>query len=101
MYRKSFAEQHPVLLGVGILFCACFVAALWWLFLALAVLAAIGVGVAGICVGVLCLARYAERQNQLRYRRRAELASHADYEHALLLRGDPRGTFGQFPPYRV
>ncbi|MCW2652955.1 MAG: hypothetical protein JWR32_3931 [Mycobacterium sp.] len=39
MYRQSFPEQHPILLGVGILFGAFMVAAFWPLFLALAVLA--------------------------------------------------------------
>jgi hypothetical protein len=53
-----------------------------------------GVVVAGICIGVLCLARYPERQNQ----RRAELAAHADYEHAMWMHGDPRGFYGRFPP---
>lgn len=97
-YRKTWPERHPLLLGLSVLFGVFFVAALWWLFLAVAVLAAIGACVVGICVGVLCLARCAEREHL----RRAELAAHADYENAMLLRGDwYHGTFGQYPPYSL
>ena len=39
-----------------------------------------------------------QRQNQLRYRRSAELAAHADYEHRLWMSGDSRGLYGHYPP---
>ena len=28
----------------------------------------------------------------------ARLRQRADYQHALVMRGDPRGTYGQYPP---
>lgn len=31
-------------------------------------------------------------------RRRGELAAHADAEHAQIMQGDSRGTYGQYPP---
>jgi hypothetical protein len=29
---------------------------------------------------------------------RREIAAHADYEHHLWMQGDPRGTYGRYPP---
>ena len=42
MYRKSFAEQHPILLSFGILFGAAFLVALWPVFLAVVLLGGTG-----------------------------------------------------------
>jgi hypothetical protein len=91
MYRKSFPEQPPVLLGVGILFGACTLVAFWPLFLALAVVG--GICFVGYKVGVGWDRRHIEAQ-----RHRQALAYHADYEHWLLMQGHPAGTFGQWPP---
>jgi len=75
--RKPWPERHPILLAVGVLLGACIVAALWWLFLAAAVLA-------GVAVGVLCMCQYVEQHNRLR-------AAQGDCGHPLWIPGD-------FPP---
>lgn len=95
LYRKSWPERHPALLGVGILFAACIigvgilfgacaVTALWQLFPILALIGGLGLGACRVLI---------ERW------RRADLAYHADYEHWLLMQGHPAGTFGRYPPY--
>jgi hypothetical protein len=91
MYRKSFAEQHPVLLGAGILLGICFVVALWPLVLTLAIIGGLG------WLGWWAFKQFnTEQQAQRRYR--AELQARADYETWLWRQGDPRGTFGRYPP---
>ena len=91
MYRKGFAEQHPVLLGFGILFGFAMVVALWQWFLLLAVLCLIG-------WGLWVFTRSYDQRHLERTRHRQALAAHADYEHHLWTMGDARGFYGQFPP---
>jgi hypothetical protein len=78
--RRSLGEQHPVLLGLGILFVLGVVVAYWPIFVA-----------AGIAYGVYLAARAAVR----RHRRR-------QWEHAAILAGDTwLGTYGQYSPALV
>jgi hypothetical protein len=90
-YRKSFAEQHPVLLGVGIVLGACTVAALWPLFLALTVIGGIG------WLAYWLLMR-SDTETQRHRAHQAERQARAAYEHHLWLHGDPRGFYGRYPP---
>jgi hypothetical protein len=90
-YRKSFAEEHPILLGLGIIFGMAAVVAWWPLFLTLGVLA--GFGYAAYRIGV----SYREQRTAQQAYRRA-LAAHADYEHHLWMQGNPIGFYGQYPP---
>lgn len=89
--KKSFVELHPVVAGFGILF-GCAAVVVWWpLFLTLAV-------VAGVGFGLWVFTRRYDAQALQAARRRAALTQAADYEHHLLLQGDPRGVYGRYPP---
>ena len=44
---------------------------------------------------------YVERRVDARYEKRAALVARADQQHAWVLAGDDRGTYGQFPPARI
>ena len=59
MHHKSWPERHPVLSGAGILLALAVVAAAWRVFLALAILTVIG-------VGVFYLAHWGKRRNAAR-----------------------------------
>jgi O-antigen ligase len=88
IHRRSFAEQHPILLGLGILFGVAFVITYWPVFLATA-----------IAYGAYLTARAAVRSHRRQMRVHAAIAVRADYEHAAIMRGDTwRGTFGQYQP---
>jgi hypothetical protein len=88
MYRRSFAEQHPILLAFGVLFAVAFVITYWPFLVA-----------AGLIGAVVLAARAAQRRDLEAARRRAAIAARADYEHAAIMRGDTcLGTFGQFQP---
>ena len=90
-YRKSFAEQHPVILGVGILLGVGFVGAHWQA--ALFILAVVAVGY-GLWRWGVALEKRSREQIQLRQ----ALVAHADYEHHLWTQGNPIGFYGQYPP---
>jgi hypothetical protein len=86
--RRSSAEQHPILLGLGILFAVAFVITYWPVFVA-----------AGIAYGAYLGARAAHRCHRRRQCEYAAIAARADYEHAAIMRGDDcRGTFGRYQP---
>jgi hypothetical protein len=86
--RRSSAEQHPILFGLGILFGIAFVITYWPIFVA-----------AGIAYGVYLGARAAVRCHRRRQCVHAVIAARADYEHAAIMRGDNwRGMFGQYQP---
>jgi hypothetical protein len=88
MRHRSFAEQHPALLGLGILFGVAFVITYWPIFVA-----------AAIAYGVFVAARGAVRRHRRRQQVHAAIAARADYEHAAIVRGDAwRGTFGRYEP---
>ena len=82
--HRSFWRRHPVFAGAGLLL------ALWWLhdgaYAALAVTA-----VTGLLIFV------ARRRRALAVRD-AGLRARAEFEHRLSLAGDPRGTYGRYPP---
>ncbi len=82
--QRSIVRRHPVLTGAGL------VLTLWWLnngwYQAVAVMAVIGL-----------LVFVARRRRALAVRD-AGLRARAEFEHRLTLAGDPRGTFGRYPP---
>jgi hypothetical protein len=47
---------------------------------------------------LLWLTFYVERRVDERYARRAALIARADQQHAWVLAGDDRGTYGEYPP---
>jgi hypothetical protein len=75
MYRRSFAEQHPVILGLCVLFGVAFVIAYWPAVIA-----------AGIAYGAVLGARTAVRCRRRRQWEDAAIAARADYEHTALMR---------------
>ena len=88
MRHRSFAEQHPILLSLGILFGIALVITCWPVFLA-----------AGVAYGVFVAARAAVRRHRRRQCAHAATAARAEYEHAAIMRGDAwLGTFGQYQP---
>ena len=101
MYRKSFAEQHPILLSFAVTFaCALVVAvsfagalvvAQWPIVLALAPLGGTG-------YLIYAAAAATQRYNRYQAAQRHALAARADYEHWLLSLGHPAGVYGRFPP---
>lgn len=76
---------------LGWILLAAFTVEFWWLLLAVVVV-----------VVVVVLARRAARAAEERRRaaaaERAALAARADQQHAWTLAGDPRGTYGRYPP---
>jgi arginine exporter protein ArgO len=101
MYRKSFAEQHPILLVaavtfacvlvVAVAFACALVVAHWPIVL---VLAALG----GTGYLIYAAAAATQRYNRYQAARRQALAARADYEHWLHSLGHPSGVYGRFPP---
>jgi hypothetical protein len=88
IHRRSFAEQHPILLGLGILFGLGVVVAYWPVFVAV-----------GVAFGVALGARATVRRHRRRQHVHAAIAARADFQHAAVMRGDLwRGTFGQYQP---
>jgi ABC-type Fe3+-siderophore transport system permease subunit len=47
---------------------------------------------------LLWLTFYVERRVDERYAKRAGLVARADQQHAWVLAGDARGTYGEYPP---
>jgi hypothetical protein len=85
---RSSAEQHPIMLGLGILFAVAFVITYWPIFVA-----------AAIAYGAYLTARAAVRRHRRQMRVHAAIAARADYEHAAIIRGDDwLGTFGRYQP---
>src|SRR5215510_5198333 len=82
--HRSFWRRHPVVTGAVLLLM------LWWLsdgwYVAVAVTAIIG------------LLIFIARRRRANAVRDAGLRARADFEHRLSLAGDPRGTFGRYPP---
>jgi hypothetical protein len=88
MHRRSLAEQHPVMLCLGILFGVAFVITCWPVFVA-----------AGAAYVVFLTARAVVRRHRRRQRVHAATAARADFEHAALMGGDEwLGTFGRHQP---
>lgn len=70
------------------------VAKFWWVILA-------ALGAVGLFVGLLRLAFYAAGRVDARHEERAVLVARADQQHAWVLAGDDRGTYGDYPPAAV
>lgn len=87
----KWAGTNPVYIGVVILFGAGFIMAypLASIFVLLVVAAGIGF--------VRWMIRL-DKQGWEHIRQRQALIAHADYEHWLIMNGDNRGVFGQYPP---
>ncbi|HTZ16256.1 MAG TPA: hypothetical protein VMC78_22015 [Mycobacterium sp.] len=47
---------------------------------------------------LLWLTSYLERRADTKYEKRAELVARADQQHAWVLAGDERGTYGEYTP---
>jgi len=91
MYRKSFAEQHPVILGVGILLGVGFVGAYWQAALFILVVVA-------VCFGLWRWNVASDKRSREQIQHRQALVARADYEHNLWTQGNPIGFYGQYPP---
>lgn len=84
---RSFAAQHPVLAGLGVLFVLGLIIKYWWVIAAAAALAAIAYG------GIGVWENHRARQDA-EHQRRQELAARATYEHNLYLQGHPAACTG-------
>lgn len=82
--RPPFWQRHPWL-SAGVLLIG----------YALVVHGALALVLLAVGVWVVLAIRRRLRSAELR---RAGLRARADYEHRLTLAGDPRGTFGRYPP---
>ena len=82
--HRSFGRRHPVVSGAGL------VLILWWLHN--------GWYEAVAATAIIALLVFVARRRRALARRDAGLRARADFEHRLSLAGDPRGTFGRFPP---
>ena len=80
-------DDPVVLTGAGILLVA-------GIFLAYPITAAIAAGIAAAWYAT----RHLARAHQARTQPHHELLEHANREHALVLKGDPAGMYGQYPP---
>ncbi|HKP43191.1 DUF2510 domain-containing protein [Mycobacterium sp.] len=81
---RQFWRRHPIATGAGV------VLTCWWLsnrwYEAVAV------------VAVLATLVFVSHRRKVLARRDSGLRARADFEHGLMLAGDPRGTFGRYPP---
>jgi hypothetical protein len=82
--HRSFWRRHPVVTGAGLFVMS------WWLAIGWYDAVAVTV-IAGLLIFV------ARRRRALALRD-AGLRARAEFEHRLSLAGDPRGTFGRYPP---
>src|SRR5262245_30962076 len=85
--HSPYWRRHPVFVtAVAVLACWLFVQG-WHVTLAVAAL--------------LTIAVMLTRRRRAVARRDAGLRARADYEHRLTLAGDPRGTYGRYPPVQA
>ncbi|NKY49694.1 hypothetical protein [Nocardia vermiculata] len=88
------AEKHPVLVVLGALLLLGLVITYWYVIVA----------ALAIVLAVYALRRAVHKNNEIR-RRRAwdnyQLAQRADYEHYLVMTGNPQGFYGRYPPASV
>lgn len=88
----KFWAEHPVLLGASILFGAGFIGA--YPLPAVFVLTVVAAG-----IGLVRWLAWLDKRSNETIRRQWGLRRRADYEHWLVMNGDPGGMWGQFPPY--
>lgn len=89
-----FAQRHPIITAFGTLFTLAMCIAYWPVLLTTA-------AIAGLAWLMYAVTRHHDHHALQQTRHRQLLAAHADYEHWCLIHGDPRGTYGQYPPARV
>jgi Protein of unknown function (DUF2510) len=85
--RRPFWRRHPWVVGAALLL------VFWQLHNGSYVLLAV-MTIAGLVIAV-------KRRRRAIALRDAGLRARADYEHQLSLAGDPRGTFGRYPPVQA
>jgi hypothetical protein len=87
-------EKHPFLQLLAILLIVAFVLRFfWWI-----------VGAAAIIVlGYWCVKAWKRRTARIAAltARLAEIAARADQQHKLIMEGDPRGAYGEYPPAQL
>lgn len=82
--QRSVWRRHPVAIGAAVLIVSLGLWNGWY--------DAVAVG------AIACLLIVVSRRRRYLALRDAGLRARADYEHRLSLIGDPRGTFGRYPP---
>jgi hypothetical protein len=82
--RRPFWRRHPVVAGAALVIVAWQLMIGWY------------VGVALTAIGGLLI--YVRRRRRAWAIRNAGLRARADYEHRLILAGDPHGLYGRYPP---
>lgn len=87
----KWAGTNPVYIGVVILFGAGFIMAYPLASVFVLTVVAAGIGFVRWMIRL-------DKRSWEQIGRRQALIAHADYEHHLVMNGDPRGWFGQFPP---
>ena len=82
--HRSFWRRHPVVTvtGLGLTF--------WWL--------VNGAYEAIAITAIVSILLFVAHRRKAVARRDAGLRARAEFEHRLTLSGDPRGTFGRYPP---
>ncbi len=84
--RQPFWHRHPFVTGGALVVAFWLLQHGWYLSVA-------------IPVAVVLLVSLRRRRRRAQ-RRRAALLARADFEHRLLMAGDPRGVHGRYPPVR-
>ncbi|HET7667434.1 MAG TPA: DUF2510 domain-containing protein [Mycobacterium sp.] len=82
--HKPFWRRHPVVTVAGLIL------TLWWLYS--------GWYAAVTVAAIFGLLIFIMRRRHALAVRDAGLRARAEFEHRLSLAGDPRGTFGRYPP---
>jgi Protein of unknown function (DUF2510) len=82
--RPPFWQRHPWFTGAAALFVCVQVMHGWY--------------VPVVAIALTAMLAHIARRRRAAARRDAGLRARADYEHRLSLAGDPRGTYGRYPP---
>lgn len=85
------SAKHPVWSALGLLLGLGFVLAYWPLFVVAGIIAFVGWVTWQAC-------KHLDARSRWILQRRADLNARADWEDYLWRMGDPRGTYGRFPP---
>jgi hypothetical protein len=82
--HRSFWRRHPVVTVAGVAL------TVWWL--------SNGAYEAVAIIAIVATLLFVAHRRKVLARRDSGLRARADFEHRLTLAGDPRGTFGRYPP---
>lgn len=82
--RHPFWQRHPWFTGAAI-FIVCWSLIHGWY-------------VPVVAIALTAMLAHIARRKRAQARRNAGLRARADYEHRLILSGDPRGIHGRYPP---